>query len=54
MTKIIGMALAALAFALLLTAGPVYAQPLPFALPSCLPSELGGTGKGLTSRKFAT
>ena len=39
---------------LLLLAIPSYAQPLPFALPSCMPSEVGGTGKGLTSRKFAT
>lgn len=44
----------ALAVALIVSALPVYAQPLPFALPSCLPAELGGTGKGLTSRKFAT
>ena len=39
---------------LLLLAIPSYAQPLPFALPSCMPSEIGGTGKGLTSRKFAS
>lgn len=44
----------ALVIALLLSALPVYAQTIPFALPSCIPSEIGGTGKGFTSRKFAT
>lgn len=47
MTKIIGLALAALAFALLLTVGPVQAQTIPFALPSCAPEQIGGSGKGL-------
>lgn len=44
----------ALIIGLILSALPVYAQPLPFALPSCLPAEIGGAGKGLTSRKFAS
>ncbi len=47
MTKIIGLALAALAFALLLSAGPAQAQTIPFALPACAPEAIGGAGKGL-------
>jgi len=37
----------ALMFALILSALPVYAQTIPFALPSCAPEQIGGSGKGL-------
>lgn len=37
----------ALAVALILSALPVYAQIIPFALPACAPDAIGGAGKGL-------
>jgi len=45
--------LEAIVIALLMAALPVYGQQLPFALPQCLPEQVGGTGKGFLSRDFA-
>lgn len=53
----LGLGIIAVLMALAFTAGVASAQTQePFAMPKCLPSEMGvgGTGKGFMSKKFAT